>query len=419
MKHNLIPRARYLDMLISLKDKPVIKTISGVRRCGKSTLLLMYRDYLVSSGIDENNIILLNLTHLPDSKTSSEDLITTISGVSGRAYILLDEVQMIESWDRLVLTLFETFDCDIYVTGSNSVMFASNLSSMLSGRAVTIEMFPFSYSEYLDFTGLEDSNDAVTEYMAYGGFPLALMTRESKTTEVAILEDIYGTIVLKDIVQRYHIRNQAMLDRISRFLMHNIGNLVSVKSIRDYMSSNGQKVNFETVDSYLGYLAESLAFYRVGRFNLGSKEELSTNDKFYLCDLGLRTAALGRRDADIDHLMENVVFLELRRRGYHVNIGKIGVLEVDFIARDSETALYVQVCYSVKDPDTLDRELAPLRKIKDDYRKIIIVMERSACPDHDGILEIGLRDFLLSRSYVQMFRGLLDGCSMQNDVRYC
>jgi len=237
-------------------------------------------------------------------------------------------------------------------------------------------MFPFSYSEFLEYTRLSDSSSSITEYMTYGGFPLALMVRDSKESETAVLEGIYNTVVLKDIVQRYKVRNQQMLERISQFLMRNIGSRISVKSIRDYMTSSKIKVNFETVDSYLGYLEESLAFYRVKRYNMKAKEELVINDKFYLSDLGLRTAILGRRDADIGHLMENIVYLELRRRGYRIYTGKSGDHEIDFVAMGSEDRLYIQVCYSLKDPSTEERELRPLKSIKDDYRKIITVMGR-------------------------------------------
>ncbi len=398
MKIDPMPRDRYMDALLSLKDKPVIKAIVGVRRCGKSTLLGMYRDRLLSMGIDEGCIVSMNFSHIPFSDMTAADVLSEVSGRPGRVYVLLDEVQMVEGWDRMVVSMFETVDCDICLTGSNSVMFASGLSTLLSGRAVTVEMFPFSYPEFLRFTGTEDSDEALTEYMTYGGFPLALTVRESRTAEVAVLEDIYGTIVLKDIVQRYSVRNQQMLDRIARFLMRSVGSPVSVKSVRDRMSSAGQRVNFETVDAYLGHLEESLVFLRAKRFNIKAKEELVQNDKFYLSDLGLRTAALGRREADTGHLMENLVYLELRRRGYRVNVGKIGDAEVDFVATDSMKVVYVQVCLSLRDPSTEEREVRPLRMIRDHHRKVVIVMEESVNKDRDGIEEIGLRDFLCGAS---------------------
>jgi len=376
MKHSLLIRHRYLDKLIQMKDVPLIKAIVGIRRCGKSTLMGMYRDYLLSTGISEESIVSLNLSHGRNSELNPSEIMAMVSSVKGRTYVLLDEVQIIENWDRMVLEMLETKDCDIYITGSNSVMFSSKLTTLLSGRSVTMEMFPFSYSEFLEYTRLSDSSSTITEYMTYGGFPLALMVRDSKESETAVLEGIYNTVVLKDIVQRYKVRNQQMLERISQFLMRNIGSRISVKSIRDYMTSSKIKVNFETVDSYLGYLEESLAFYRVKRYNMKAKEELVINDKFYLSDLGLRTAILGRRDADIGHLMENIVYLELRRRGYRIYTGKSGDHEIDFVAMGSEDRLYIQVCYSLKDPSTEERELRPLKSIKDDYRKIITVMGR-------------------------------------------
>ncbi len=397
MKHSLLIRHRYLDKLIQMKDVPLIKAIVGIRRCGKSTLMGMYRDYLLSTGISEDNIVSLNLSHGRNSELNISEIMEMVSSVKGRVYVLLDEIQIIENWDRMVLEMLETKDCDIYITGSNSVMFSSKLTTLLSGRSVTMEMFPFSYSEFLEYTGLSDSSSSITEYMTYGGFPLALMVRDSKESETAVLEGIYNTVVLKDIVQRYKIRNQQMLERISQFLMRNIGSPISVKSIKDYMASSGIKVNFETVDSYLGYLEESLAFYRVKRYDTKAKKELVINDKFYLSDLGLRTAILGRRDADIEHLMENIVYLELRRRGYRIYTGKSGDHEIDFVAMGPEDRLYIQVCYSLKDPSTEERELRPLKSIKDDYRKIIIVMEESVNTDRDGIKEILLSDFLTQK----------------------
>ena len=397
MKHSLLIRHRYLDKLIQMKDVPLIKAIVGIRRCGKSTLMGMYRDYLLSTGISEESIVSLNLSHGKNSELNPSEIMAMVSSVKGRTYVLLDEVQIIENWDRMVLEMLETKDCDIYIAGSNSVIFSSKLTTLLSGRSVTMEMFPFSYCEFLEYTELRDSASSITEYMTYGGFPLALMVRDSKESETAVLEGIYNTVVLKDIVQRYKIRNQQMLEKISQFLMRNIGSPISVKSIRDYMTGSGIKVNFETVDSYLRYLEESLAFYRVKRYDMKAKEELVINDKFYLSDLGLRTAILGRRDADIGHLMENIVYLELRRRGYKIYTGKSGDYEIDFVAMGSEDRLYIQVCYSLKDPSTEERELRPLKSIKDDYKKIIVVMEESVNTDRDGIKEILLSDFLTQK----------------------
>ena len=394
MKNIRIPRDQYLDLLVEFRDKPVIKAIVGIRRCGKSTLLEMYRDHLISSGVNENNIISMNFTHLPFSGMSAEDVINKVKERKGKVYVLFDEVQMMGSWDKVILSIFENFDSDICITGSNSVMFSSRLSTLLSGRAVTIEMFSFSYTEFLQYAGEKDSDDSLMEYMTYGGFPLALMVRNSKDAEIAVLEDIYNTVVLKDILHRKNIRNSQTLDRISRFLMRNIGCLVSVRSIRDHMASSGSKMSFETVDDYLNNLEESLAFYRAKRYNVKAKEELVVNDKFYVSDPGIRTAVLGKREGDIGYMMENLVYLELRRRGLTVYVGKIDDKEIDFVAADSSRVIYIQVCYSIRDPAVKDREIRPLRSVKDDHRKIIIVMERSLNTDHDGITEMGLREFL-------------------------
>lgn len=394
MKNRLISRDAYIDQLLMFKDRPVIKVLVGVRRCGKSTLMKMYREHLITTGVDKNNVLMFNFTHPPFSEASADEISKEARRRKGRTYLLLDEVQMLEHWDKMVLDLFENEDCDIYVTGSNSAMFSSRLSTLLSGRAVTIEIFPFSYAEFLRFTEASETEEALTEYMEYGGFPTSLMLRDSPSARSVVLEDIYSTVVLKDIIQRQNIRNQQTLDRISRFLARSIGNLVSVKSIRDHMTSSGNKVNFETIDSYLGYLEESSAFYRVKRYNIKAKEELIVNDKFYLADTGLRTAILGRRGADTGQVMENLVFLELRRRRYKIHVGKLEDNEIDFVAADGERKIYIQVCYSLKDPVTEEREVRPLRLIGDDYRKVLIVMERSLKKDREGITEISLREFL-------------------------
>ena len=397
MKNNLIPRADYLNRLVELRDAPVIKAIVGIRRCGKSTLLRLYRDYLIASGISEENVLLINFTHYPYSGMNTAELNSKIGDKTGKVYLLLDEVQMLDSWDRTVLTIFDNTDCDIYVTGSNSVMFSSKLTTLLSGRVVSIEMFPFSYREFLEFTGEPDSDRAFDEYMLYGGFPLAAMLRHAPEAELSVLEDIYETVIIKDVAERNKMRNTQMLGRLSNFLIRNIGNLVSVKKIRDYFTSNGIKINFETVENYLNYLEESLAFYRTKRYNIKAKEELSVNDKFYLSDLGLRTAELGRRDADIGHLIENTVYLELRRRGFKVFVGVYGSAEIDFVAVNSKTKLYIQVCYSLEDQTTEEREIRPLKMIKDGYPKYIVTMKPSLNVDRDGIKEIGLRELLLGK----------------------
>ena len=219
MKLSLLIRHRYLDKLIQMKDVPLIKAIVGIRRCGKSTLMGMYRDYLLSTGISEESIVSLNLSHGKNSELNPSEIMAMVSSVKGRTYVLLDEVQIIENWDRMVLEMLETKDCDIYITGSNSVMLSSKLTTFLSGRSVTMEMFPFSYSEFLEYTELKDSVSSITEYMTYGGIPLALLVRDSRESETAVLEGIYNTVVLKEIVQRHKIRNQQMLERISQFLM--------------------------------------------------------------------------------------------------------------------------------------------------------------------------------------------------------
>ena len=396
MKNLIIKREEYLNKLFDFKDKHVIKSIVGIRRSGKSTLMSIFKKELISLGIKEENIIHVNFSYYTYNN-NIDDVKKKIDEVKGRMYLLFDEIQLVEDWNKMILYYFENYDCDIYITGSNSELFSSNLSTLLSGRVVDIEIFPFSYKEYLEYLQEKDSDKLLMEYMTYGGFPLALTLRDSKESELSILEDIYDTIVLKDISSRHNVKNQQMLNRISRFLMKNIGSQISIKKIKDYLTSTGFKINFETVDNYLSYLEDSLIFYRVKKYNIKAKEELIVNDKFYLTDLGMRTAVLGERDGDIGHLMENIVYFELKRQGYGVNVGKIKENEVDFIASKSDKKIYVQVCYSLRDPDTKKRELLPLNSIKDNYEKIIVVFEPSLNVDNEGIREVLLNDFLLEK----------------------
>jgi predicted AAA+ superfamily ATPase len=395
----LIPRDNYLDKLEAYRDVHMIKVITGIRRCGKSSLLESFKQRLMDSGIAEDRIISMTFTHSSEKELTDADILREVRGKivkGGMNYVFLDEVQMVTSWEKAVLTIFEEGDSDIYITGSNSEMFSSNLSTLLSGRAVVVEMFPLSYREFLLFTGRDDSADTLSEYMRIGGFPLVAAMCDRPDHIAAVLEGIHGTVVLRDVIERNKIRNPQMFNRISMFLMRNIGNLVSVKSIMDYMTSAGFKINFETVDNYLGMLEEAFIFYRAKRFDTKTKEELVVNDKFYAADLGLRNAALGFRDADIGRFMENLVYLELRRRGYSVFVGKFNELEIDLVAIDAESTAYYQVSYSIEDPETKRRELEPLKMLRDGHRKTIITMVPSLNKDHDGIREMGLREFLMN-----------------------
>lgn len=274
-------------------------------------------------------------------------------------------------------------------------MSASNLPSCLSGRSVAIEVFTLSYAEFLEFCHLEDSDEALGEYMTYGGFPLALMVRGCRVAEMQAIEGIQSTVILRDVVMRGRLRNLGILGRIYECLMMGIGVPVSANSIRNSMGVKGQRVNHGTVDAYLGYLEESRAFYRAKRFDVKAKEDLSLNDKFYPADPGLRTASLGRRDADIGHVMESIVFLELRRRGYTVRVGKMGDREIDFVATRGSEFVYLQVCNSMNDPDVEAREIGPLMDVRDNYRKVVVVMVPSLNIDRSGIEEMTLREFLL------------------------
>ena len=397
----IMPRDTYLNKLKALRDMPVIKVITGIRRCGKSTLMDLFKEYLIDSGVTEDCIISMTLTHGSEERITAADVLKEVheKKVEGKMnYVFLDEIQMAESWEKAVLTIFEEGGSDVYISGSNSEVFSSKLSSLLSGREVEIELFPLSYKEFLSFTGHGDSADSLSEYMRIGGFPLAAALHDKPEYAMMVLDGIYRTVVLRDIIERHDIRNPQMLDRTSAFLMRNIGRLVSVKSIMDYTVGAGFKVNFETIDNYLGMLEEAFVFYRAKRYDAKAKEELVTNDKFFIADIGLRNTVLGFRDADMSQFMENLVYLELRRRGYTVFVGKVDALEIDFVAINTKSTAYYQVSYSIEDPETKRRELEPLKKLRNGYRKTVITMVPSLNADHDGIREVGLREFLMDDS---------------------
>lgn len=397
----MIERPDYLNQLISFREKQLIKVVTGIRRCGKSTLFDLYCDYLRGEGVEDRQIIRLNLED-PDYHDLKDymqlyELIKSKLLPEQMNYIFIDEVQAVPEYQKAVDGLFIKKNCDVYITGSNAFLLSGELATLLSGRYVEIKMLPLSFKEYL--SALDDKTDLIIKYQNYiqnGSFPYILQL--SKKQEIrAYLEGVYTSIVLKDIVARCRIADASMLDSVIRYMFDNIGNLCSSTKIANTMTSAGRKISVHTVETYLTALVDSFILYKVGRYDIKGKQYLATGAKYYLSDIGLRYYLLGSKKADVGHILENIVYLELLRRNYEVHIGKVGQAEVDFIAISEEGEEYYQVAYTVIDSDgaTLARELASLDAVKDHNPKYLLTMDFTPMTSHNGIKQINVLEWLL------------------------
>lgn len=395
-----IERKEYLEKLIAFRDKQVIKIITGVRRCGKSTLMELFQDYLKSQGVLEEQIVAVNLEDYDFYELRNPKKLHTYIKerlVQGKmTYIFLDEIQHCEEFPEVVDSLHIKKDVDIYLTGSNAKMLSSEIATLISGRYVEISMLPLSFKEYVLSTG--STSELARKYTAYvetSSFPYALQLAGQPKELRDYLDGIYNTIVVKDIAQRNKIPDPMMLESVLRFIFDNIGNQLSTKKIADTMTSNGRKIDVKTVEKYLKALMESYIVYQAKRYNVKGKQHLKTLEKYYAVDIGLRYLLLGTSSSDVGHILENIVFLELLRRGNEVFIGKIDDLEVDFVAMDGKQTTYYQVAASVRDEKTLARELASLEKISDHYPKIVLTLDEDPQADYNGIRRINALDWLM------------------------
>lgn len=381
--------------------KNLIKVVTGIRRCGKSTLFELYQDYLQTDGVSSEQILSVNLEdgEFEDIKTS-KNLFGYVKNrlIPGKKmYVFLDEVQRVDEFQKAVDSLFVIKACDVYITGSNAHLLSGELATLLSGRYVEIKMLPLSFMEYASAYPDNTNMDRLyLDYTVNSSFPYALEMSKPKDRR-QYLQGIFDTIVLKDIVARNKFPDVTMLQGVVRFMFDNIGNLCSTKSIADTMTSAGRKISVHTVESYLTALTESYILYKISRYDIKGKQYLKTGDKYYAADIGLRYAMLGTKKADDGHILENIVFLELLRRSFEVYIGKVGTAEVDFIAIGEEGEEYYQVAYTVIDPDgkTLKRELAPLEAIHDHNPKYLLTMDHTPLTNHNGIKQINALEWLL------------------------
>lgn len=420
---HLVSRDVYLDRALMFRDTDIIKVVTGVRRCGKSSMLRLVREKLLSEGVDERALVSLNLESKVCPVTTEDDLYSyfrerLFSG--GRTYVFLDEPQRIAGWQNAVNAMRVDFDCDIYLTGSNAYLLSSELSTYLSGRYVEVKMLPLSVSEYLDFCGLafgESSatispsgdvvlfDDVLARYLRYGGMPAIASLATTQQAHSAYLSSLYDAVATRDIVNRERERGRskvtdaALLGKISAFLGDNVGNKLSMKGIADTLTSAGSKTTNKTVESYVTALNEAYLFYKTDRYDLHGKEILRTNPKQYIVDLGLRSYLEGYRSADMGRLFENAVFLQLAYKGWSVHVGKLYEKEVDFVAVKDGRTVYIQVTDEMFSESTRERELGPLRSIRDAYEKVVVVRQGSYEPDVDGIAILSAKDFFLGNRF--------------------
>ena len=401
-----IERKSYLDQLIAFRDKELIKVISGVRRCGKSVLMEIFQDYLRDDGVAEDQIIAVNLEDYEYYEMRNSDALYTfirekLVDNKRKYYVFLDEIQLCDEFPRVVDSLFIKKNVDVYVTGSNAFMLSSEIATMLSGRYVQVKMLPLSFSEYVSAVGQNGSlSEKYREYLERSSFPYVVEFGDNLNEIRTYLEGLYNTIIVKDVGTRMNITDTMMLESLLRSIFDNIGNRVSTKKIADTMTSAGRKIDTKTVEKYLAGLLDSFIIYQAKRYDVKGKQYLKTLEKYYAVDLGLRNYLLGMRNIDAGFALENVIYLDLLRRGYDVYIGKVDKLEVDFVAKDRTRTIYIQVAATTREESTLQRELAPFERINDNYPKILFTLDEDPEIDYDGIRKINALQWLVGNTEI-------------------
>jgi predicted AAA+ superfamily ATPase len=372
-----------------------------MRRVGKSSLLLLLKDHLIRQGIPERNILFINkeslaYDHIQTHSDLNEEVQRIFAGFRGQKYLFLDEVQMISQWERAVASFLAEGVADLYISGSNASMLSSELATLLSGRYVEFPLYPLSFAEFLRFRDQEEPTDEeFSRYLRYGGFPGIHHLEMLDEVIYQYINALFNTILLKDVVQRNNIRNITLLEQITRFLFDNIGNIFSAKKVADFLKAQKRQIGVETVYNYIAYLEAGFLLHRVPRFDVKGKRHLEVHEKYFLGDIGLRHAYLGYREGDISGLLENVVFLSLKQKGYQISVGKIEDREVDFLVERDNRKEYIQVAYLLADERTVDREFSVLQLIQDNYPKTVLSMDRDWGMDVQGIQRKNIIDFLL------------------------
>ena len=400
---HMIIRQHYLNMLKIYRDVPLVKILAGIRRCGKSTILEMLRDDLLKSGIDADHIISMRYTSEDyDDGMTDKDMYQGIKERmtgDGRCYLLLDEVQEIAGWEKAVNSLLENADTDIYVTGSNSKLMASEISTYLTGRYVSIPVYTLSFSEYLEFKKSDSrpQKELLSEYLRMGGFPIVALGNFDERSSYQIVEGIYNSVINNDITKRHHVTNFDLFNRVVKYIVENVGKTFSANAIAKFLKSEGRSLSVEAVYNYLNWLEKAFVIYRCQRYDLQGKSVLKTQEKFYLADASLKYCMMGFNPKSLAAMLENIVYFELRRRGYEVYIGKNETKEIDFVAVRRDERIYVQVCRSL--PEESDRETVNLLEIKDHYPKYVVTLDEFASGNINGVKIVHLADFLLRDEY--------------------
>ena len=397
----MIERKQYLDKLIALKDKQLIKVITGIRRCGKSTLFTLYQDYLLKNGISKKQIQTINFEdnineELQDYKKLYKHILDN-SVKNKKNYIFLDEIQNVPQFQKTVDSLYIKDNFDIYITGSNAYLLSGELATLLSGRYIEIQMLPLSFKEYISFYNKNiNTQQLFATYLENGSFPYILQIQNELNVKRDYLKAILDSILIKDVIARNKIANVDELYRVLRFMFDNIGNVCSIKKISDTMTSAGFKIVPKTVEKYITSLVESFVLYPVSRYDIKGKQYLQSGEKYYIVDTGLRNTLLNK-NSDIGRLIENTVYLELIRRGYQVFIGKTNTTEVDFVANKDNETVYFQVAQTILAEETLNRELKPLQNIKDHYPKYLLTLDYLPKTNYNGIKQLNVIDWLLDK----------------------
>lgn len=395
----MILREEYLKKLSTYMDAPIIKILAGIRRCGKSTILEMLHKELISKGIDKSNIICKRYTSFEiDDCYTAKDMYNDIKKEminDNKYYLLLDEVQEIDGWEKAINSLLEDTNADIYVTGSNSKLMSSEISTYLTGRYVLIPVYPLSFKEYLDFksSSAKSEKELLNEYIKFGGFPIVALGNYDEQSAYQIVEGIYNSVITSDITKRHNIVNFDLFNRVVKFIIENVGKTFSANSIVKFLKGEGRALSVESIYNYLEWLEKAFVIYRCRRYDLQGKSVLKTQEKFYLADQSLKYCIMGFNPKSIASMLENIVYFELKRRGYEVYIGKLGTKEIDFVAIKRDERVYVQVCRTL--PENSDREIGNLLAIKDQYPKYVVTLDELSTGNVNGVKIIHLFDFLI------------------------
>ena len=405
----MVNRQIYINRLLPFIDRPIIKVLTGIRRSGKSVLLMLLREELKRRGVTDKQIIYINFESMEYMDVS--DAVNLYRYVKEKripeqkVYILLDEIQNVSEWEKAVNSFMVDWNCDIYLTGSNSRMLSSELATLIAGRYIEIEVEPLSFDEYLHFCGLDESIVGelrfkhFNKFLRLGGFPTIYVGDYNVDAAYKIISDIYASVILRDTIQRNNIRNVELLERLVRYLFDNVGNLFSAKNISDYFKNQQRKLDLNTIYNYLNALEEAFVIRKVNRYNIKGKEILKTNEKYYMGDHALGYALMGFHDRWIAGVLENVVMLELVRRGYKAYVGKLDNREVDFVCEKGIDRIYIQVAYKLTDAETVEREFRPLLSIEDHYPKYVVTMDELWKDNIDGVKHIHIADFLLKSEW--------------------